>query len=188
VAAIPDGGGVINACYKKNTGELRVIDAERAQVCHPTKELALAWSQVGPQGLPGPAGSPGEKGDKGDPGAAGVPGAPGAPGAKGETGATGATGATGPQGIPGPPGPAGPGGISGYEIVSDSFDVGGFQTGIGSVSCPAGKKVLGGGAHAASSHVVRSAPLGSGAWQAVFANPFIGAETVFVTAICANVG
>jgi hypothetical protein len=72
--------------------------------------------------------------------------------------------------------------------VFESFDVGGFQTGVGSVSCPAGKKVLGGGASAASSHLVRSSAVGTTGWQALFANPFIGAETVFVSAICANVG
>lgn len=185
VAAIPDDGGVINACYAKSSGALRVIDPAAGQICR-AKELALTWSQTGPTGDPGPAGAPGPKGDpgvKGDPGSAG---APGTPGAKGEPGAT---GPPGPQGVPGPAGPAGPGGVSGYEIVNDSFDVGGFSTGAGDVVCPSGKKVLGGGVFASSSHVIRTAPNGFGTgWMGVVGNPFVGAERVTVYAICANVG
>ncbi|MGH3072736.1 MAG: hypothetical protein ACRDNB_10780, partial [Gaiellaceae bacterium] len=56
VAAIPGDGGVIQACYTKGTGALRVIDTARGQTCHPTKELALAWNQAGAKGDPGPAG------------------------------------------------------------------------------------------------------------------------------------
>lgn len=180
VAAIPDDGGVIQACYTKNTGALRVIDTARGQTCHPSKELALAWSQTGPKGDPGDPGPAGAKGDQGEPGADGMPGA---------TGATGPVGPQGAKGDKGDPGPAGPGGVSGYEIVNDSFDVGGFSTGAGDVVCPSGKKVLGGGVFASSSHVVRTAPNGFGTgWMGVVGNPFVGAERVTVYAICANVG
>jgi hypothetical protein len=34
-AAIPDGGGTIAACYAKNSGAVRVIDAEAGSVSHP---------------------------------------------------------------------------------------------------------------------------------------------------------
>jgi hypothetical protein len=80
VAAIPGPGGTIQACYTKTTGALRVIDPEKGQTCHPSKELALAWSQAGTkgdQGDPGPAGpagAAGPKGDKGDPGEKGADG------------------------------------------------------------------------------------------------------------------
>jgi hypothetical protein len=71
VAAIPGEGGTVQACYTKTTGALRVIDPEKGQTCHPSKELALSWGQAGPKGDPGSAGAPGAKGDKGDAGADG---------------------------------------------------------------------------------------------------------------------
>ena len=56
-ATIPDGGGVIHACYQKNQGALRVIDTDKAQTCS-SSESPLIWSQTGPQGAgpPGPTG------------------------------------------------------------------------------------------------------------------------------------
>lgn len=56
-AAIPDAGGVIHGCYlttgpPQARGALRVIDTEAGQVCQ-TGEVALTWSQTGPQGAPG---------------------------------------------------------------------------------------------------------------------------------------
>jgi hypothetical protein len=57
-ATIPDGQGVIHACYKTQNGQLRVIDAGG---CKPS-ETALSWSQVGQQGPPGPAGPSGALG------------------------------------------------------------------------------------------------------------------------------
>ena len=71
----------------------------------------------------------------------GVPGVAGATGATGATGPTGPTGATGATGATGPTGATGAGGVSGYEIVSDDLADGG-----GTVFCPTGKHVLGGGA------------------------------------------
>ena len=48
-AAIPDGGGVIHACYKKDTGVLRVTDtATNVPKGCTTKETALDWNQQGP--------------------------------------------------------------------------------------------------------------------------------------------
>jgi hypothetical protein len=57
VAAIPGGNGVINGCYDKGSGQLRVTDTATGQPkgCS-TKEAPLVWNQQGP------------KGDKGDPG------------------------------------------------------------------------------------------------------------------------
>jgi hypothetical protein len=124
---------------------------------------------AGPVGATGPAGAQGAKGDQGQVGPAGAvgaqgatgpAGAPGPQGPKGDTGATGATGATGPQGPSGengapgaqgpagPAGPAGPSGVSGYERVQANFVQ--FSVAPGdvmhnAVSCPAGKRVLGGG-------------------------------------------
>lgn len=45
-AAIPDQSGVINACYKNSTKDLRVTDS--SVNCN-TNETALNWSQQGPE-------------------------------------------------------------------------------------------------------------------------------------------
>jgi hypothetical protein len=58
-AAIPDSNtGIITACYQKQRGMLRVIDAEAGESCR-NSERQLSWNQQGPQGPQGPAGPPG---------------------------------------------------------------------------------------------------------------------------------
>jgi hypothetical protein len=93
-AAIPGSDGVIRACYKKNSGGLRVV--EKASECR-NSELPLSWNVKGEKGDPGPPGPPGPKGDKGD---------------KGDPGA---------QGPAGPPGPPGPGALAGRLFVTSPF-------------------------------------------------------------------
>lgn len=64
---------IISACYLKAGGAVRVIDAEAGETCR-RGEVAISWSERGPQGEPGeagPAGEPGAKGERGDPGPAG---------------------------------------------------------------------------------------------------------------------
>ena len=51
-ASIPDANGVIHGCYKKASGQLRVIDGETS-LCD-SNELPIQWGQTGPQGLPAP--------------------------------------------------------------------------------------------------------------------------------------
>ena len=76
-ATIPDASGVINGCYSKTSGALRVIDKALGQNCS-SAENALNWNQTGPTGPTGPTGATGatgakgDKGDKGDTGATGV--------------------------------------------------------------------------------------------------------------------
>jgi len=55
-AAIPDGGGVIHGCYKKDSGAVRVTDSDTnaPKGCN-DKEVALNWNQQGPQGETGPS-------------------------------------------------------------------------------------------------------------------------------------
>src|SRR3989441_11059148 len=112
-ASIPGPGGVINGCFQKSSGKLRVIDPSSRRpslrACHPD-EVAIHWNQVGPAG---PAGPPGP---------------------------------AGPQGATGPAGPQGTPGLSGYEMVEATFVVPASGFGRGTVSCPSGSKVLGGGA------------------------------------------
>ena len=73
-AAIPGDGGVIQGCYTKVGGVLRVIDTARGQACNGTLEVPISWNQQGLPGEPGAAGAKGDKGDKGDPGPQGPPG------------------------------------------------------------------------------------------------------------------
>lgn len=55
-AAIPDSDDdEIHACYQKNQGQLRVIDAEGGAECRASEE-SLVWNQTGPQGETGPRG------------------------------------------------------------------------------------------------------------------------------------
>ena len=61
--AIPDSAGIINGCYDKVSGKLRVIQ-DASQGCA-NNETALSWSVTGPsgpQGIPGPQGQPGPTG------------------------------------------------------------------------------------------------------------------------------
>jgi hypothetical protein len=95
VAVVPDGQGVIHGCYSLKNGVTRIIDAASpnslVQACR-IDEIAVDWSQTGPQGPQG------EIGPQGIQGAQGPAGAPGAAGAQGPAGAPGAAGAQGPAG------------------------------------------------------------------------------------------
>jgi hypothetical protein len=67
-AAIPDSNGVVQACYQKVNGQLRVIDTSKGGSCN-ASETALSWNQTGP---PGAKGTTGAKGATGPPGPAGA--------------------------------------------------------------------------------------------------------------------
>jgi hypothetical protein len=104
-ATIPGSTGVINGCYEKRLGILRVIDTEAGKTCT-QYETPISWNEKGVKGDAGPQGIqgiPGPKGDKGDPGndgvngTNGVDGTDGAPGADGRDGAS-VTSATEPAG------------------------------------------------------------------------------------------
>lgn len=124
-ASIPDSSGVVHSCYKKENGQLRVINTDQGQTCRHS-ETALNWSQTGPQGPAGPQGATGPQGPAGPQGPTGATGATGPQGPKGDTGATGATGPAGPQGPAGPTGatgatgPAGPRGPVGPSDVIET--------------------------------------------------------------------
>jgi hypothetical protein len=51
-ASIPDANGIIHGCYKKTSGQLRVID-EQTSACD-ANETPIQWGQTGPQGPPAP--------------------------------------------------------------------------------------------------------------------------------------
>lgn len=171
LAAIPGAGGVITGCYDTKSGALRVIDAQAGKACSKS-ETQLTWNQVGPQGPKGDTGVQGPKGDTGAQGPAGPKGInwrggytlettyqPGdavqlngnayiatattseAPGPTVELGTPwdllAMRGLQGPQGAPG---------ISGYEVVSAASPFDSNASKGAAVSCPAGKRLLGGGA------------------------------------------
>ena len=54
-AGIPGAGGVINGCYQKVQGQLRVIDPG-TDGCRPS-EIAITWNQQGTQGERGEPGA-----------------------------------------------------------------------------------------------------------------------------------
>jgi hypothetical protein len=111
-------------------------------------------------GAVGPQGEKGDKGDKGDPG------------------------------DPGPEGPEGPPGISGYEVVSNSKDVGAGQLiAHVDVHCPAGKKVIGMGFWNNESFGQPDGliPIGGNTGVRAAFSGLLGAQTISAHAICAYV-
>jgi type VI protein secretion system component Hcp len=68
IASVPDGSGVIHACYQVaagggtvpsgNAGNVRIIDSS-SQSCDAASERSLTFNQQGPQGEPGQQGPPG---------------------------------------------------------------------------------------------------------------------------------
>lgn len=90
VGAIPGAGGVISACYDKQSGQTRIYDAAGGtpKSCGRT-ETAISWNQQGPKGDTGPQGPTGPEGPQG---AQGVQGIQGLQGTQGETGPAGPAG------------------------------------------------------------------------------------------------
>jgi len=85
-ATIPSNN-VIDACYAKSGGALRVIDGTVTKCAN--RETALAWNVQGPKGAKGDTGSTGPEGPAGPTGPAGPPGAQGPQGPEGPAGAAG---------------------------------------------------------------------------------------------------
>jgi hypothetical protein len=106
---------------------------------------------------------------------------------RGRLAAAGARGPAGPAGPAGTVGPAGAAGVSGYEIVVES--VTGPSGTVGTVMCPPGKSVLGGGyVRGALGGVGWQAPTADGAgWRAELQLAGPGDTTSDLYAICATV-
>jgi len=136
------------------------------------KDLSLS-ARSSLRGQTGPAGPQGTKGDKGDPGPKGAPGTPGTPGT---------------PGAPGAPGVSGQVMFTGIHVLLGSQVTSTFTT-----SCPAGKKLLGGGVVTFNKkvQVLSSAPASTTAWTAqvtTYSGSPIGTHTaVHIKLICANV-
>jgi hypothetical protein len=145
----------------------------------------------GIQGIQGEKGEPGVKGDKGDQGIQGEKGDQGVQGIQGPKGDKGDTGAQGIQGIQGIQGPTG---LSGWQRVQGYSDTvrEGTTTRL-TVTCPAGKSVLGGGyvnpdTKGTNNSVLASFPATQSTWEVQIFNP--SGSTSFAVipyAICATV-
>lgn len=181
IAGIPSEDGKITACYVKNGGSIRVIDAEGGQTCG-KNETQLQWDrygQPGPQGPQGPKGEQGEQGPQGGQGSQGEQGPPGPPG---------------PQGLPGEQGePGQPGGVSGWETVnSETIEVPAGSSRANVATCPQGKVVTGGGVVEQNGlgTVVGSAPgfdLEGREWHARVKNDnAVGSVWFVIRAICVD--
>jgi hypothetical protein len=147
LAAIPPFSKT--AGYAKFAGDSTRLNGRRSSlagapgtipVVGASGKLPASIGVVGAQGSTGPKGDRGPKGDKGD---------------KGSTGAAGAAG------------PAGPPGISGYQLVTGTNGTTGPLFHGETATCPAGKKVLGGGGfvngvNGAGPWLVASAPTAGG--------------------------
>jgi hypothetical protein len=132
----------------------------------------------------------------------------GSQGARGPQGPKGSNGAKGPKGDTGARGATGPAGVSGYEVVNATFkevfveNSGGMRglSEVKTVSCPAGKRVIGGGTDLGTNPaqngqqrqvtVSLSGPNGAGTgWSAQLFNNSTSIDTSIdlqVYAICAN--
>lgn len=98
----------------------------------------------------------------------------------------------GPSGPAGPTGPAGPAGLSGVTTVQAGGTVAAFSTGGAALAeCPAGTRVIGGGAGAQSTdlRLYTSAPSGLTHWLATFVRNSASnfSSNFAVYAICAVV-
>jgi hypothetical protein len=134
-ATIPGSTGVINGCYAKSGGTLRVIDGTVTNCT--SKETSLNWNVQGAKGdtgATGSAGPVGPAGPKGDTGATGSAGPVGPAGPKGDIGLTGAVGPKGDTGAAGPVGPKGDIGLTG--AVGPKGDTG--ATGLTGATGPTG--------------------------------------------------
>jgi hypothetical protein len=130
-------------------------------------KLPASVLQVAQAGQTGPKGDKGDKGLKGD---------------KGDKGLTGTTG---------PTGPAGPTGITGYQIVTAPSTTGPLFHGV-TITCPAGKKVIGGGGgvngvNGNGPWLVSSSPSQDGTSWSIASTKSAGSIGIVGYAICANV-
>lgn len=137
-----------------------------------------------------PAGPRGPTGAKGDPGARGDKGGKGDKADKGARGEIGPRGPAGAQGRGGSEGPR----IAGWEFRTAEFEVG-FpgklpNTSSKEVTCPAGKRALGGGLTAAKTDGLRlqqSTPTRQATgWAATVFNVGDAVKRVYVWVICAE--
>jgi hypothetical protein len=129
------------------------------------------------------------------PASVGVAGPSGPQGPTGPAGPAGASGGAGPRGVSGPKGETGPPGISGLQLVSNQPNTSVGSSRETTVSCPTGRKAIGGGGYIygdGGPHFTMrySIPLGDDSgWDtsAQTIDGYSGYWTVYAFALCANV-
>ena len=118
-------------------------------------------------------------------------------GVQGPIGPQGPVGPVGPQGPQGDPGDDGADGVSGYQRITNlQEDIGPFTRIYVTLSCPGGKKAIGGGITASNEkadivklQVSGPAPLDDTSWTMGYENTsVINSVTVTENVICADVG
>lgn len=192
--------GVINGCYNRTNGNLRVVEAGEA--CR-TGESAISWSVSGGAGPAGATGATGGAGPAGANGATGATGANGTNGTNGTNGINGIDGAIGPQGprgdtgvtgATGPQGPAGTGGGSALTFYNrfGNTSVPNTDTHLGTARayCDPGDKALGGGYSAGNMTVeystLDSSTPGTEGWFVTARNNTALPQLLFMVVTCAN--
>jgi len=150
--------GAIHACAHNVNGNLSSLTLNQP-ICTDVETL-MSWNMEGPEGPTGPAGPVGPEGPQGPPGPVGPDGPQGpigpvgpagpqgVPGPMGPMGPTGATGQMGPSGPKGDTGLRGPSGMEGYIQVFAESPRNSSASKEVFAHCPAGKRVIGGGAQA----------------------------------------
>jgi len=112
-------------------------------------------------------------------------------------GQQGPAGPAGPQGPAGPAGPAGQNGVAGLEIVHSTTAIDSDGEKTATATCPAGKKVVGGGGYAAGFlsypdqlALVANFPPNTTSWRVVGqeTTAFAGGWLVRAYAVCAAIG
>lgn len=135
----------IHGCVNNTNQRVRIVQPNQACITtgeQSARETAVDWNVTGPQGPQGPQGPAGPVGAAGPPGPKGDAGPQGAKGEKGDKGET------GPQGLPGAKGDPGPAGLAGLErVTGETSSTPAIQKSLG-LTCPAGKRILGGFANA----------------------------------------
>ena len=150
---------------------------------------------IGPAGVQGDAGAAGPQGPKGDTGAVGSAGAKGDPGVAGPQGLKGDTGAVGATGALGATGRTGAAGVSDYQrvfiqVFSQILDPKAVRSQV--ITCPNGKRVVGGGFNVSDLNryrvvLVTSGPISDTEWEVVVQNNTqvsIGVNELIFSAIC----
>lgn len=162
-ATIPSNN-VIDACYTRSGGTLRVIDATVTN-CK-ASETALAWNVQGVQG------------------------ATGATGPQGPAGPAGPAGPQGPTGATGPAGPAGPAGPSWtIHVRSADVTVGGTSAIHTTLDCNPGDIALAWGFDAnipQDADVIRAERVDADTWGYTIINVSTTTATVGLSVTCAD--
>jgi hypothetical protein len=166
---------VLSACYVPKSGTVYRVDvADAPPACLKPEHVPFSWNE---EGIQGPQGEPGPQGEAGP---------------AGPEGAAGPAGETGPAGEAGPAGPAGTDGVSGYEFVASVFRPVPSGVSTHALSCPSGKRAMGGGYRLENGHdfvkVLWDTPIDGGlGWFLRLQNSIAQPHSVSMYVLCATV-